>query len=481
MQDMHKAKKGGKWLDYVLFSMDMHNVWASQLYEAIKEVCPDHMVTVGQDEALGAQRPSPFFYEDAADYTTVHSWWLNDHLLWDGVFAKTANKPNLVQETGIMYVETPDGRAKRSEEELRSILERKYAYAFAAGGAGAIQWIWNTNFYMDNANESHIGALRADGTEKPEADVSYDFGRFMEGIRDLFVEREAEEIAVVFPYSNDFSNRKLAFDATTKAARVLGYRLNAPFRGVGEYRLDDLRIRPAKLIIVPSPHNFDDEAFANLVAIAADTGATLLWTGPIGLDPYWRQAKRLPELLGELRHENIRREERLWLNETAGSGLDAVSPVELSFGARRIAETLKETTLREDGPADGDRLVEAAIGAGTLLWSPIPVELNERSESVERLYRHAMEKAGVSEDLIWLESGELPGVYGRKLRFGGGTLFTFVSECGFDAGITVKDPASGTVYAFELPRERSVLFAADGNGELLATYRPNEVKIMTER
>ena len=75
-----------------------------------------------------------------------------------------------------MYVETPDGRAKRTEEELRSILERKYAYAFSTGGAGAVQWIWNTNFYMDNANESHIGALRADGTEKPEADVSYDFG-----------------------------------------------------------------------------------------------------------------------------------------------------------------------------------------------------------------------------------------------------------------------------------------------------------------
>lgn len=78
-----------------------------------------------------------------------------------------------------MYVETPDGRAKRSEEELRAMLERKYAYAFASGGAGAVQWIWNTNFYMDNANESQIGALRADGTEKPEADVSYDFGRFI--------------------------------------------------------------------------------------------------------------------------------------------------------------------------------------------------------------------------------------------------------------------------------------------------------------
>lgn len=57
-----------------------------------------------------------------------------DHLVWDGVFTKTASKPNLVQETGIMYLEQPDGRAKRTEEELRNILERKYAYAFSTGG-----------------------------------------------------------------------------------------------------------------------------------------------------------------------------------------------------------------------------------------------------------------------------------------------------------------------------------------------------------
>jgi hypothetical protein len=438
------------------------------------------MVTVGQDEALGAQRPSPFFYEDVADYTTVHSWWLNDHLLWDGVFAKTANKPNLVQETGIMYVETPDGRAKRSEDELRSILERKYAYAFAAGGAGAVQWIWNTNFYMDNANESHIGALRADGTEKPEADVSYGFGRFMEEIRDLFGEREAEQIAVVFPYSNDFSNRKLAFDATTKAARVLGYRLNAPFRGVGEYRLDDLRDRPAKLIIVPSPHNFDGEAFEELVAIAADTGATLLWTGPIGLDAYWRSEPRLTESLGELRQENVRREERLWLNESADSVRAGETALEVSFGARRIAETLKETALNAGDAASGDRIVEAALGQGKLLWCPIPLELNESSESVERLYRYAMESAGVSEDMIWQEGGDLPGVYGRRLRFGEGSLFVFVSECGFDAKARVKDSKSGTVYAFKLPKERSVLFAADASGRVTAVYRPDEVEVLAE-
>src|SRR5699024_6720299 len=110
----------------------------------------NHLVTVGQDEALAGQRPSPFFYGEAVDYTTNHTWWLLDDLLWDGIFTETPDKANLIQETGIMYVEQPNNLAKRTEYELRNILERKYAYAFSTGGAGAVQWLWNTNYYMNN-------------------------------------------------------------------------------------------------------------------------------------------------------------------------------------------------------------------------------------------------------------------------------------------------------------------------------------------
>lgn len=471
VQDMHQGKKGTRWLDYVLFSMDMHNRWAEQLTAAIKDVCPDHLVTVGQDEALGAQRPSPFFYGQAVDYTTVHSWWLNDQLLWDGIFAKTADKPNLVQETGIMYVETPEGLAKRTEEELRSMLERKYAYAFATGGAGAIHWIWNTNFYMDNANESHIGALRADGTEKPEADVSYGFGAFIEASRDLFRGRELEEVAVVFPYSNDFSNRKLAYDATTRLTRVLGYELKVPFRGVSEYDLKPLLDAPAKLILLPSPHNVDDAAFAELLDIVDRTGATLLVTGPAGLDAYWRHTDRLASVLGERRLGNVVREERL----SIGNKRYAVS-----FGQRRIAEVAKEFPAAEASGATGaDAVVDFAYGGGRLIWCPLPVELNDRGEPIAALYAYALEAAGCRPALEWLEGGDLPGVYGRQLRYAEGSLLVFVSEYAFDVPIRVKDPANGTTYSIVLERERSVLFAADREGRLTAVYRPDEVAVET--
>jgi hypothetical protein len=466
-----REKKGGPWLDYTLFTMAMHNRWAKALAETIRGIRPDALITVGQDEGLGGQRPSPFFYAEAVDYTTVHTWWRMDDLVWDSVFGKAPDKPTLIQETGIMYVEAPDGRAKRSERELRNILERKYAYAFAAGGAGAVQWIWNINFYMDNVNESHIGALRADGTEKPEAGVSYDFGAFIGSIRGLFRGRRLEETAIVFPYANDFSHRPLANEATSRAVRTLAYRLNAHPRGLGEYHLASLADEPPKLILVPSPHNFSDAALNRLAEQVRVRGGVLLFTGPVGLDEYWRPTSRWEALLGAGEVVNLLREELL---EIGGKTYAA------SFGGSRIADSFKQ---RVRGAAAGgpSPLVEVPLGAGVILWCPLPMELNQDEETLAALYRYALNRAGVRQELEWLAGGGMRGVYGRKVAFAEGSLFAFVSECGSDAELAVKDPDTGAVYRFLLESERSVLFAADRQGRLLSVYRPQEVRIRTEQ
>ncbi|MDH6669803.1 hypothetical protein M2277_000447 [Paenibacillus sp. LBL] len=462
-----QPKKWGPWLDFTLFTMDMHNRWASELIGTIRRSDPRQLVTVGQDEGICSQRPSPSFYGPVVDYTTVHSWWQNDHLAWDGIFTKTPDKPNLVQETGIMHVQRPDGIAKRTEEELRSILERKYAYAFSTGGAGAVQWIWNINYFMDNANESNIGALRADGTQKPEADVSYDFGSFMKEASVLFDdERQLEDLVVVYPYSNDFSSRKLAYEATTRAMRTLTFGMNVHPRGIGEYQLADLKRYPAKLIIVPSAHNFDDEAFAMLLELARE-GSTVLWTGPLRTDAYWGEAlHRLQAEIGETVQANVLREEML---ELAGERFA------VSYGERKINALAVDRPLsRLDGALEP---FTVTLGKGRFIWCPLPVEMNERWEPIQALYAEALRSAAILPELEWLKGGELPGIYGRKLAFGQGSLYVFVSEHAASAEIEVRDPVSGTGYAFVLERERTVMFMTDAEGQVRTVYRPEEVHI----
>lgn len=463
-QDMIKEKKGTRWLDYSLFTMEMLNRWVHAMRDTISFHQPEQLVCVGQDEALAAQRPSPFFYEASVDYTSNHSWWLYDQLIWDGVFTKTPYKPNLIQETGIMYGMTPDGFALRTEEQLRSILERKYAYAFATGCAGAVQWIWNTNFYMNNVNESNIGALRADGTEKPEADVSYDFGAFMQAAAPLFRDRELEPIVVIYPEANDLSNRRMAAEATSTAARVLAYQLKVPFRAMGEYQLEALDDMPPRLIIVPSPHHLTDAALDRLLAFVERSGAALLITGPLGRNEYWQATARMDSLLGPRRLGSVVREERFLL---------AGREIPLSFGGRKIKQVFKETN------ADGSpsTLVEQPIGRGKLLWVGLPVEWNDRQAAVAELYAHAMQTASIEPDLRWEEGGSRPGIYGRCLTFAQGRLYLFVSESGQDEIVRIAQPDNGTTYAFKLASERTVMFAADRQGELIAVYRPREVEI----
>lgn len=219
---------------------------------------------------------------------------------------------------------------------------------------------------------------------------------------------------------------------------------------------------PPKLVMVPSPHNFSEAAFQQLLAYV-ENGGTLLFTGPIRIDDNWRTASRLQQEMGSTTLENVLREEALSIDGQTYC---------LAFGDRKIARLSKEV------PSDGAvGLKELKLGKGKLLWCPLPVELNDRAEPIKQLYSYALEVAEVKREMDWIKGGEFPGVYGRKLAFNNGALFIFVSEFGQDAEIEVRDPKTGKSYSFMLAKERSVLFATNSAGQVIAVYRPQEVSI----
>lgn len=454
IEDVTANKHGEPWLDFGLFSMDAFSAWAREMVGVIREFAPEALVTAGQDEALAGQRPSPFFYQEAVDYTTVHSWWLIDQLVWDGIFTKTPAKPNLIQETGIMYLETAAGRAKRSETELAHLLEQKFAYAFATGGAGAVQWIWNTNPYMHNVNESHIGARRADGSEKPEVDVLAGFARFMTAVRDWFEERPPEAVAVVFPSSNDLSHRRLAVGATSRLTRVLAYELGMPFSAVGEYQLAALPRPLPELVMVPSAHNLSGACRQALWRLVREEGVTLLWTGPGSLDEYWEpQAGAFP---GEQGLENLFREESLVV---AGRSLH------FTFDYRIRAVAQKGRSERS-GPAS---IAVMPWGRGKIVWSPLPVELASAGPLAE-VYRFALREAGLEIPPAPAVDPPVP-VYMRRLSFAAGAIYILVSEASDPLTVTVpRDGVGAESLRVALAPGRAALLAVDRSGRIAATY-----------
>jgi endoglucanase len=237
---------------FVLFTQDVLTNWAKHLHEVIG----NSLVTLGQDEGGTGLRSSQQLHAEAVDYTSTHPWWQNDVVLSTGVFAKVPEKPMLFQETGLMRLEDENGRPVRSPELAASMLDRKFADAFAARGAGAIEWAWNINPYMPIDNESVIGLFRPDGTAKPELDVIPRFARFFRAAAPWLDDFAPDPVVVVIPQSRVFMDRPGALDGFRRLIRVLAERFSVVPTAISDLRLTKERLQNAKLVLA----DFDEVA-----------------------------------------------------------------------------------------------------------------------------------------------------------------------------------------------------------------------------
>ncbi len=431
---------------YRLFAQEQFARWARALRDTLKSVAPHHLVMVGQDEGGTGESPSNHTMAEAVDLTSIHTWWLNDDLVWDHVVTKVPRRPNLAQETGVMFVETLDGRSWRTELDSRDLLERKLAIALGVGGGGSIEWIWDLNTTMPLDNESTIGLVRPDGSRKPEFAAWSGIGRFAARLRDAGP-REVEPVVMVVPHHLLWSSRNTATDATKRAVRAMHYRCRVPMTGVSELAIRALgRVPP--LVVVPAPRVLGDAAWAALVALM-EQGATVLVSGPFEADEYWRPVRRLHRWEAATAVRPVAQREALRIG-------DAVH--RLSFRGDRM--TRVETAVLGDGAAP--RVTRFALGRGALLFAPVPVELALEEEPAAALYRHALAAAGLASPVA-VEDDD-PGVLVHAARYRDASLFTVVSESGWTRPVRWRDAESGAAYEVRMPPGRAALVLAERRG-----------------
>ncbi len=439
-----------KTLDYRLFAQDMFIRWVRQVTPAIRSNGnTKQLITVGQDEGGLADSPNVQFFAKEIDFASIHNWWNNDDLVWDSVLAKAPSKLNLVEETGVMFYEKADGGAPwRSEQDVSNLLERKLAISFAADGAGFVEWIWNTNPYMNSTNEVGIGFHRVDGTAKPELEPFLRIAKFMSQHGQHLKDRGPEPVVMVIPHSQMFAPRSFAQEATRRAVRAMYYHCGVPVRAISEYTLSEYAGQ-AKLIIVPSPRVLNQKCWETLVA-EATRGATVAISGPFYEDEHWLPVREFAQTY--ITVEPVKQSE--WINIAGRQH-------QVRYEGEKM-QRLEKVVFARDVP------LVVRQGSGAIVWSHLPLELGDSMTALAEFYRLALSQARVTP--VFNAVPQNPAVLILPSVFREVVLYTFVSESNNATRLVVTHLESRTQFTVVVSAQRTAMVLIDRKtGRVLAT------------
>ncbi|MGA2856216.1 MAG: hypothetical protein ABSE40_05070 [Candidatus Sulfotelmatobacter sp.] len=425
--------------DYFLFAQEKFVAWVSALRAAIRATGSQQLVTIGQDEGGIQDRLSPAFWGASVDFTTNHSWWLNDYVLWDSLAAKQPGQAMLIQETGLQRELNLDEVARRTPESEAALLERKVAMSFIQG-SGAIEWLWNTNSYMTESNETPIGAVRTDYTEKPEASVMRAFAEFAPSLQEHLRDPQLPPIAIITSHAAQYSAiAEFQLEAQRRAVRALAYDVHLPAYMIAENQIE--KLGSPRLAILPSPQALGEPAWQALLKYV-DAGGNLLITGPVDRDEHWQVVRREQELGIQAHVEPL-----TYHNAT------------LRLGNRSLALAFGQTqqngldSLRFD---DRSTLKEIPRGKGRIFWAAYPVELAEDLQSAAAVYTYVTGQLSLAPPFT-LPSPLPSGVLVFPTELADSVLFVFVSDSANDAAISLRDQATRAPLAFTLPAGHAAL------------------------
>ena len=434
-------------LDYNRFAQDMFRKWVESMIASIRGTGSRQLVNVGQDEGGLADRVLNLFYAGAGvAFTTNHTYWRDDALLWGSLASKRLGTPNLIGETGYQPVWAPDGAWRYDEFTALPLIERKWAFGFAAASSGFLQWDWSRSL--------DFGMQRADGSAKVWQAMMREMGQFAEQAAPWATGFVPPQVALVLPQSLQLSVlNKYALEAQQTAVRALYNYARAEAYAVGEYQIDLLG--EPKLIILPSPSALTATAW-DAIRKKVQGGATLLVSGRFDGDAHLRSTGRANEIgLGYER-------ELLGVRENL---------VKWPEGEARLVYGGDKTTFLDRAALpDGSSWVEKALGKGRILFAPLPLEVNDNLQAVGDIYRYALKTAGVVP--TYSTSLRDSGILICPTRFPHATLYVLASESSQRA-VSFRDRTSGKEFSGRLDPSRAALLLVGDDGSVLAQYNWN--------
>ena len=433
--------------DYNLFAQEMFTNWVTGMVQTIRSTGSRQLVNVGQDEGGIMDRVlNQFYVAGGVAFTTNHTYWQDDALLWDSVAAKTPGVPNITGETGYQPVWNPDGSWRYDELTGWPLLERKWALGFADGSSGAVQWDW--------AREPDFGMQRSDGSQKIWEEQMHAMGQFVQQASAWATRWNTPQTVLILPQSLQLSVwNRFAVQAQKNAVRALYQAARGEAIAVGEDQL--AKMGTPKLMILPSAFVLTPQAW-NALEQKVRQGATLLISGPFDLDEHFHPTERQRSV--GLQYKTIPlalREQQLRWPEGA---------LHLTYGGEST------TYLTQAQLPDGSQWAEVALGKGRILFSALPLELNDNLDAIGAAYRFAMNAAGVTSS--YTTPLRDAGILICPTQYPHATLYVLTSESD-QSRVIFRDLRSSKTFAGALTPGHAALLLIGEDGKLLATYNWN--------
>lgn len=431
-------------VDYNLFAQDAFIGWVHSTVSLIRATGSKQLIDVGQDEGGVTDRVLNQFYGGAdVSFTTNHTYWQDDALLWDSVAAKCVGVPNITGETGYQPVWAPDGAWRYDEFTGLGLIERKWALGFAAGSSGAMQWDWG--------RDVDFGMKRSDGSAKAWENRMRDLGTFAQNAAPLATGLVPPQVALVLPQSYQMSvYNSLAIAAQQNAVRALyGYARGEAY-AVGEYQTDLLGT--PKLILLPSPFGLTESAW-KAIEDRVNAGAVLLVTGPFNGDAHLHDTGRQDAIGIPYQTEALTIRDNL---------------IHFSGGDESLSFTGNKTTVLSRALLPGgEDWNEKPLGKGKILFAALPLELNDNLEAIGDVYKYALKVAGVAP--VYTTKLTDPGILICPTQYPEATLYVITSESNREH-VDFTDVRSGREFMGTLARGRAAMLLVGADGKLLATF-----------
>ena len=436
---MYVGHNSLKVYDFFLFAQEVFADWVRSNRDAIRATGSRQLITVGQDEGGNQDRLSPAFWGQYVDFTTNHSWWQDDYVLWDSLAAKQPNETLLIQETGLQRGLNLDETARRTPENEAALLERKIAASFIQA-SGAIEWLWNTNSYMTESNETPIGAVLPDGTEKPEATLLRAYAKFSPSLSPHLRNPRLPSIAIVTSQAAQFSvMADFQLEAQRKAVRALTYDDHLTAYVIAENQIEELGA--PTLVILPSPQALSEPTWLALLKYVQG-GGSLLITGPVEEDEHWHSAWRAERL------KLAARSEPLTIHDASVRIENRRIPMSFDQQAQNWLEILAFD--------DGSTFKEEPLGKGRIFWSSFPLELADGTQPAASLYASVAGRVGIA-PAFDSQTPLLPGVLVYPIVLDDSVMYVMISDAAQEAKIDLRDKLTGTRLALPLSSQHAAI------------------------